>query len=275
MAEERSPFEFEQQLGSETEKELVAALAAAFVFATGSIIYSQFNPDTDFETIQQRFRNKFSETLPYLSLVSQQSITNDLERSPVPNSVSVDNSQFNKPEEVFNENLIFIISSNLAMYQLLRQIAIEREWTNEQLARRLKSYYGLTAERLKSVLLVEMSLLKENTNKKLREQIIQNKIDSLVDWRLRLIATRISTGVIEGSKDAAYEFLAQRGQINSGDYEKIWRSVVDENTTNICLNSNNMTAPLGGTFNNGLRHPPAFPPVHNCRSSITIRKRRL
>ncbi len=121
---------------------------------------------------------------------------------------------------------------------------------------------------------MEDALINEGLSKKVIAERIQKRIDQLVEVRLSLAATLVGTEVVEGSKDEAFNQLASTGQIDRSQYIKSWESVIDSVTTAICTSSHKMTAEIGEAFANGYQHPPATNPVHPCRSSIRIIKRK-
>ncbi len=102
---------------------------------------------------------------------------------------------------------------------------------------------------------------------------VNKRIDQLVEVRMKLTAVTIGTEVVEGSKDASFTYLAESGQLDSDKYVKEWVSVIDDVTTDICTSSHRTIAEIGQPFPNGFYHPPAYDPVHPCRSSLRIRKR--
>lgn len=276
---ESNPFPEEDKLEDNTEEEILALLALSFVYATSSVNPSSFNPATDFDIVQSRFRAKFSEILPELTSVSQQAIEiaiNRLGRDFDLDDLFIDYSdeRFNTTtRQLLNENFDRILATNEQFWNRLQQLAIENDWSDEELARRLKKYYGLVPNHVQTVLAMETALTKEGVSKKSKDSQVQKRIDRLVEWRLSLIANQISTGVVEGSKDESFGYLVDTSQINPDEYEKQWVSVIDDVTTDTCISLHLSRAPIGGTFNGGIKHPPSFPPVHPCRSAIRLVKR--
>ena len=278
MATEASPFEEERQIEDDLTEELLVLLATSLVFAVDNIVLSRFSPVSDFEVVQQRFRSNVSEAFPQFISISQRASQIALDRAeretPLRNlTVDYSDSRFmNRISEVFDKHVEFVLSTNREMFNTLRSIALENGWSDEELARRLKRYYGLTPRHMQSIVNMENALIAEGVNKSNRQTILQRRIDQLVEWRLNLIATQLSTEIVESSKDAAFSYLASTGQVNIAEYEKEWVSVIDENTTQICTSSHRTRAQIGRNFSNGRPYPPAYPPVHPCRSAIRLVK---
>lgn len=281
MAIEESPFTEEQELEESLTEELMIALAAAYLFSVSSIVNSQFNPASDYNQVENRFRNSLSATFPELYNTSKQSINTALQRASTElglKDLTVDLSDqriLQRVSDTFERHIQFVSETNRAMFNDLRNVALENGWSNVEFAKRLKDYVGLTPKYLQTVLTMEQALIKEGVKKSIRQEILRKRIDQLIDWRLNLISVNLSTEIVEGSKDAAYSYLVRTNQVSVDEYEKEWRSVLDENTTQICTSSHRMRARIGQAFPNGLYHPPAYPPVHACRSAITLVKRIL
>lgn len=279
MATEGSPFKEEQELEESLNEELLALLASALLFSVSNIVNSQFDPNSDLTKVEDRFRSSMSEAFPTLYSTSQDAINLALERASRElglKDLTVDRSDQRLRErvsDIFERHMQHISETNRAMFRELRNIALENGWTDAEFARRLKDYIGLTPKYINTVLTMENALVKEGVKRSTRQEILSNRINRLVDWRLSLIGVNLSTEIVEGSKDAAYSYLIRTNQVSIDEYEKEWRSVLDENTTQICTSSHRMRARIGQAFANGLYHPPAYPPVHPCRSAITLVKR--
>jgi AraC-like DNA-binding protein len=278
MATEKSPYEEEAELEDEVYEELVLLLALSFVFGSSNIINSQFTI-SDFDTSQERFKTKLSEILPLLSNVSLSSIQVGVSRTQVENKIKDLSTDFsdarfqNLINFIFNDNTERMLQTNRSMFQELLRIASVRGWSDAELARRFKLYYGLTPRFLRTVISMEDALIKEGISKKTISDKVQKRVDQLVQVRLSLAATLVGTQVVEGSKDESFKHLVETGQIDSNQYVKSWESVIDISTTEICTSSHKMTAEITGVFANGYSHPPALNPVHPCRSSMRIIKR--
>lgn len=277
MATENSPYGEEEELENEVYEELLVLLALGFVFGTANIKNSSFSL-TDFDTVQDRFRTKVSEILPSLNRISYSAIQVGLERTRQETKLNELTVDFSDPRfqtllnSIFDNNIDRLLETNRRLFEELVRVANERGWSDAELARRFKLYYGLTPRFLRTVLAMEDALLKEGLPKKVIANRIQKRIDQLVEVRLKLAATLVGTEVVEGSKEEAFTQLKEAGQIDSS-YIKEWVSVVDEVTTQTCLSSHGMIAEIGEPFDNGFYHPPALDPVHPCRSSTRIRKR--
>lgn len=279
MATESSPYSEEQQIEESLTEELLALLALSLAFSTDKIVLSKFEPAGDYNQAQQRFRNKMSEVLPDLNQTSRISIEIALARAARDlglNDLSVDYSNPIFREfvaDVFEKHIELVSQTNRNMFNELRQIAFEEGWSNQELARRFKQYFGLTPNHLRTVLNMERALLEDDVKKTVRGKLLQKRIDQLIEWRLNLIAVQMSTEIVEGSKDLAFTYLVTTGQVSVTEYEKEWLAVPDERTTAICLSSHRSRADIGQRFANGLYHPPAYPPYHPCRSSIRLVKK--
>lgn len=281
MAVESSPFDEEQEIEDSLKEELLALLALSLLFSVSNIVNSQFDPSSDLTTVSDRFRSKTSEAFPTLYGTSKEAIDIALARAARElglKNLSVDLSDqriLQRVSDIFERHIQFITETNQAMFRELRNIAFENGWSDAEFARRLKKYVGLTPKHLQSVITMEKALIADGVKKSTRDEILRKRIDQLIDWRLNLISVNLSTEIVEGSKDAAYSYLERTGQISVNEFEKQWVSVIDDVTTQICTSSHLTRATIGGTFPNGLRYPPAFPPVHPCRSSTRLVKRIL
>jgi AraC-like DNA-binding protein len=277
---ETSPFELENQLEDEIDEELLLLLASAFLYGTSIINPAQDSRDV-FQTVQERFRRRSSEILPLLYRQSQEAVKSGLSRTMselglVDLSVDLSDPRFQRYiERIFDDNIQVIMDTNQQMWIRLQQIAAERGWSDEELLRRLERYYGLTPNHLQTVLSMESNLQAEGVSGASFDRQIQNRIDRLIEWRIRLTSALIGTEVIEGSKDLSFTILGETDQLDREAFQKQWVSVVDSETTDVCLSSNLTVAEIGGNFANGRPHPPAFPPLHPCRSSMRIVRRRL
>jgi hypothetical protein len=278
MATESSPFPEEEELEEDAYEELLALLALALLAGTSGIVMSTFS-FSDFGSVQGRFRTKASEVLSKLSDTSQKSIGIGLERTSreiKKKDLSIDYSDpriQSLLSDIFDNQLSHILQTNSNMFNELLIIADDRGWDDKEIARRLKLYYGLTPRYLRTVLAMEDALKGEGLSKKVIEQRIQKRIDQLVEVRFRLASTMISTGIVEGAKDAAFTQLVETGQLERGEYVKQWVSVLDDVTTDTCVSNHRTFAEIGQTFPSGDMYPPATNPVHPCRSSMRIIKR--
>lgn len=282
MATESNPFPNEEgELESNTEELLAAAFALSLVNSTSVIKPSEFNPLISFNDLQQRFRNNFSEVLTDLNVTSKESIQigiNRFSREFGFSNLSIDYSdeRFSIAiRNVFNNNMDFLLQTNQEMWSELRSIALENGWSDEELAKRLKRYYGLTPSHLRTVINMESALIADGVKKRKRDELVGNRIDRLLDWRINLSSVQISTGVVEGSKDESFGYLVDTAQIDRNEYEKRWVSIIDDVTSDTCISSHNTRAPIGGVFPNGMRHPPNLNVIHPCRSAITLAKKIL
>lgn len=278
MATENSPFEEEEALENEVYEELLLLLALGFVFGSSNIVNSNFAL-SDFDTSQERFRTKVSEILPSLNNISYSAIQVGLSRTAADLKLKELTVDYSDPRfqnliaNIFSDNIDRILQTNRSMFEELLKAADARGWSDSELARRFKLFYGLTPRFLRTVLAMEDALIKEGLSKKVIADKIQKRVDQLIEVRLSLGATLVGTEVVEGSKDEAFNQLIETGQLDRNQFVKSWESVIDDVTTDICASSHKMIAEIGSFFPNGYRHPPALNPVHPCRSSIRIIKR--
>lgn len=276
---ESSPYDEEEAIENEIDDELLLLLALAFLTASSSIIISQFSFN-DFSLVQDRFKSEASAILPKLQESSNSAIQVGLNRTA--SEFNLKDLHFDYSDQrvmdnvlrAFNNNFELLLQTNQAMFEELLRVADERGWDDKGLARRLKLYYGLTPRYLKTVLAMEDALKAEGLSKKVIKDRIQKRIDQLIEHRIRLTSALIGTQVVEGSKEVAFNYLAESSQVDIEKYVKEWVSVIDSNTTDICTSSHKMIAEIGQPFSNGFYHPPATDPVHSCRSSMKLTKRR-
>jgi len=276
MTKETNPYPEEDELLDDTETAVIAILALSFLYAV-----KDYEQGYKYQDVQARFRYKIYEAIPELEGMSKKAIDMGLER--VGNDYGLPDLYYNhntanlpiEVKGVLDDNISYINTTNRVMVDRLLQISDAEGWSDEELTKRMKRYFGLTPQHLKTIVNMEKALREDGVGKKAADKMVQKRINKLVDWRMELITSKISTGVLGASKDESFGYLINTGQINLNEYEKVWKSVIDEDTTDICTSSHNTRAPIGGTFPNGLKHPPAAPPIHPCRSTITLAKRIL
>ncbi|MBG23669.1 MAG: hypothetical protein CMF22_10125 [Idiomarinaceae bacterium] len=272
---EPSPFSEENELEDSVEEELLALLALAFVQAPRIENFTR----QSFQTVQDRFRSEVSRVMPFLYDISSTALQTGLDRTK--RELSLGDILFDQTSprlqafvrQVFQDNIDEIMDTNERMWVKLQQVAQEKGWTDKQLFDAFKRYYGLTPNHLQTILNMEDAMRASGTSQASIERQVQSRIDRLVEWRIRLFANLVGTEVVEGSKEIAWTAAVNDGQLDPSQYVKLWVSVVDGNTTDVCLSSHLTTAEIGGVFPNGRPYPPAFPPLHSCRSSVRIVKR--
>lgn len=272
---ELNPFPEENELEDSVEEEMLAILALAFVQAPQIDNFTR----SDFSTVQNRFRSQVSEILPFLYGISQDAIKSGLDRTQRELSLSL-TFDFTDPRlqsfvlQVLNDNLAEILDTNERMFNRLQQIALERGWDDQKLFDTFKRYYGLIPNHVQTIVNLEDSLRADGVPEGKIIKQVQKRIDRLVEWRIRLFANLVGTEIVEGSKELSWTAAVSRGELDTSSYEKEWVSVVDGDTTNFCMSSHLTRAEIGGVFANGRPFPPGFPPIHPCRSSIRIVRRR-
>lgn len=275
---ESSPYDEEEALENEIDEELLLLLALAFLTASSSIIISQFSY-SDFPSVQDRFKSEASSVLPKLQQSSNSAVQVGISRTA--SELNFKDLHFDYSDQrvmdnvlrAFNNNFELLLQTNQAMFEELLRVADERGWDDKELARRLKLYYGLTPRYLKTVLAMEDALKAEGLSRKVIKDRIQKRIDQLIEHRIRLTSALIGTQVVEGSKEVAFNYLAESGQVDTDRYVKEWVSRIDGDTSQGCLSSHKMIAEIGGVFPNGYSSPPNLDVIHPCRSSIRIIKR--
>ena len=271
---ENAPYEEEAQIEDTVEEAMFGLLLLALLESTDKIILSRFTSQ-DFATIQDSFRDKTSEVYPKLSDAAQKAIDAGVKRTVAQTSLknlSVDHSARviqDHINAVLSSNMRQVLETNQRSFRRILEIADQKGWPEQEIARRLKRYYGLIPSHIDTVVNMENALLAEGTSKKTVQKQVQTKIDQLIEWRMKLVAATVATDIVEGSKAVAFSYLFDEGQIGP-DYVKQWVSVIDSRTSDICLSSNRMTAEINSPFPNGFQYPPAH---GNCRSSIRLIKR--
>ena len=280
MAEE-SPYEIENQLEDEIDEELLLLLAGAFLYATENINHQE-DSRLVFQQAQERFRRRSSEIIPTLFRVSQEAIKTGLERTTselsLSDDLSVDRSdpRFQQYiQRIFDDNIEEILETNERMWVRLQEIAAQRGWSEQELLRRLKQFYGLVPNHIITVLNMESALTEDGIRGRNFDRQIQARIDRLVEWRIRLFSALVGTETVEGSKDLSFTILGETNQLDREAFQKQWHSQIDSETTQTCLDSHLTVAEIGGRFPNGMMHPPNLNLIHPCRSSMRIIRRRL
>lgn len=277
---EKSPFDDEQEIQDEYEDEVIKEVAYAYVYAASTIAVSSFD-DSNFDDVQNKFKEKFSAILLLLLSLSPVAIDNALKRTKktlrIVRDLSVDyhSSEITDAvRDIYQYNLDYILRTNYEAYATLTSEALRRGWSQKTTATYLKRFYGLTSTQVLQTLAYEDSL-KSQTEPKIDKDVITKRIDTRIDrllnWRSSLIATRTVVGAMEASKEAGWDYLIQSGELQ-GNYGKQWVSVIDDITTATCRHTNKEIVPLGAYFSNGVKHPPAIDPIHACRSSLILVK---
>lgn len=279
MVKEFSPYEDENSLEDETSESIIALLALATVLAQNKIVISNFEYDVTFNTMQESFRRKLSEIIPDLNSTGKTAVGYGLDRLQKDYKLSdfeIDYSDArftDKINDVFNQNVDYVLDTNRSTYQEILQVANERGWSGQEIARRLKQMYGLIPRHVNTVLNYERALQSEGLSKKVITDRVQKRIDQLVEWRYDLVSELISTGVVEESKEVSWTILGETNQLDTSQYVKQWISVIDSVSSSVCIEAHHTTAEIGGTFPNGLTSPPNTLLPHPCRSSMRIIRR--
>lgn len=274
---ETSPYAQEEEIENSIEEELLALLLVAFIKSSGSF-QGGFFSFNQVDTANSQFVKELSKITPTLNAKGSEAITVGLDRAMRETDLKDLTYNFSSQRfrdaisDIFDKHVDFLTATNERMVQRLLELATERGWGDQEIIRRLKLYWGLTPDHMVSVVKLEDALRKENATNAVIRNTVQKKIDNLIEWRASLTTAQIATEVTENSKAVAFAEMFEEGDV-SGDYVKEWRAVLDENTTQICTSSHLSIAELNGNFPNGLFSPPAFPPVHPCRSTIRIIKR--
>lgn len=271
---ENAPYEEEEKLEDSVDEEMLALLLLALLDATDLIVFSRFT-DPDFDNVQAKFRDVSSRSLPTLSSVSQEAIEVGIQRTM--RETDLKDLSVDHTDEAIQNHIRAVLSSHLSQveetneraFRRLRELASENQWSDQEVARRLKRYFGLIPSHIDTVINMETSLLREGASKKVVDKQVQTKIDQLIEWRMKLVAANVATDIVEGSKSVAFRRLYELGSID-GNYVKQWVSVVDSKTSDICMSSNRMVTEINAPFANGFQYPPAH---GHCRSSIRLIKR--
>ena len=276
MAEEKSPYQEEEDTQRKIEEAIIAILALALVSSVQDLD-EDFSPQ-DLEGSLDTYLNKSSEVIPILSSFIPTAIKLGIDRFKELSSYSInmaDSTFTTIASEIFNENFSYIQSVNREALALLQSERLTRNWSNKEFIRRVKTYFGLTSTQISQILAYEDSLVSQIKPKLDKDTIkarIQTKVDRLLNWRLKLISTRLSVSLVEESKLASWIYLEDSYQLELGSYGKQWVSVIDDVTTETCINTNMEIVPLRSPFSNGVYTPPAINPLHPCRSSIRLVK---
>lgn len=274
---ESSPYQEERQIEESIEDELLTLLLLAYIRAGNVFTGSSF----DFNLVndsQSQFRKELSKIIPTLNQKGTEAIDVGLERAMRQTDLSNLSYNFGSQRfqdsirEIFDKHIGFLTETNERSVQRLLEIAADRGWSDQEILRRLRLYFGLVPDHINTVVKLEDALIREGASRSVIRDTVQKKIDQLREWRSSLIAAQVATEITENSKAVAFAEMLEEGEI-AGDYVKQWVSVVDENTTQICTSSHLTIAELNANFSNGMFSPPAFPPPHACRSSIRIIKR--
>lgn len=277
MAEE-SPFPEENKLEDDVDEELLLILATAFLKTSQEIKPKSFSR-ADFQALQDSFKANASEAIPFLEGINGESVKLAYKRLPKGvegSGVDISEPRFRRlVENIWNDNLDYVLGTNEQFWNELQQIAADKGWSDEVLAKNLKRFYGLTPNHLKTVLSMEDALRAEDVSAKTVKERVEKRVDDLVEWRIRLTSTLVGTEVVEGAKELTFTILGETGKLDPEIHIKQWVSVADNRTTQVCLGAHLTTAEIGGVFEaTGTKHPPALYPLHECRSSMRIIKRK-
>lgn len=276
MAEEKSPFEEERSSQEEMEKQIIPILAAALFLSTKDL--TRNSTVYEIREVLNTFFTKSSEIIPILSSYIPANIRVGLERFKKNNTFNVDftSEEFSRlASEIFSENFDYIQKVNDESLSTLEEEKQKRGWSDTEFIKRIKLLFGLSSLQIIQTLSYEDSLILQDKPKLDKDSIaglVQTRVDRLQNWRIKLIATRLSVALTEESKLASWIHLEDSFQIPTGVYGKQWVSVIDEVTTQTCINTNNEIVTLQSTFSNGSYTPPAMNPIHPCRSSLRLVK---
>lgn len=264
---ENSPYTEESEAEESIIEELLVLLTAGLLLAA---------KESSFDDMQTRLQTQASKIIPKLTTEAQRvtEVSTARTEAVVGKSLSYDYSEqtfSSRIQSALSDNMSQVIATNEDMYRLLQQYAIERDWSDAELLRRLRKYYGLIPSHVTTVLNMEASLARTGASKKVIEDKVNDRIEKLIDWRFDLIADNVAVDAVEGAKDATFRYFLQTGQVDR-TYVKQWVAVVDDRTSDICLGLNGTQAELDGTFEGGYLWPPAH---GHCRSSVKIVKRRI
>lgn len=271
---ENAPYDEEEQIENEVHEELLDILLGAALASAALVSVSTFS-QSDIDDVNSEYRRSASRIMPTLSSASQRAIeagVNRAMRLPGVSGLTVDyTDEFiqNHIRAVLTSNMDQVTETNRATLRRVIEIGQEKGWSEQEIARRFKRYFGLVPNHVTSVVRMEEALIREGASKRVVRNQTQRKIDQLIEWRASLIADNIAVDIVEGSKANAFAYLLDTGQL-SRDYVKQWVSVIDDRTSEICTSSHRTIAELDGRFNNGFNYPPAH---GHCRSSIRIIKR--
>lgn len=271
---EHAPYEEEGTIVDDINEELLGLLLAGILDGVDVVKVASFT-GADFDSVNEEFRKTVSRITPTLNSGSQRAIDAGIDRAMSQTALSglsidyTDDYVQNHIRNVLTSNLSQVEETNRRAFQRIVQLGDSKGWSDQEIASRLKRYFGLVPNHINTVVNMEESLLREGATKKVAREQTQKKIDQLIEWRLRLISDTVAVDIVEGSKAQAFARLQDSGHIGP-DYVKQWVAIVDSKTSEICLSLNRTTAELNGRFPDGYLYPPAH---GHCRSSIRIVKR--
>lgn len=276
MSEEKSPFPEEQDLQDDVESVIIPLIALAFVSASR---VARFDQNLDFQEVEDVFVSKMSEVIPKLQEASQSSIKIGWDRFKKKEKglgdMSIDLSDpslSSLAHDIFDDNLQYILDVNRRLIQAILDESLQRGWSERETLKYFKKFFGVTPLQFRQALAYEDSLI--NTLPKIPKEsvdkVIDERADKLIDWRISLIAVRMSVSIVEASKVTSWSVIENKLGFN---VDKKWVSVIDDSTTDTCLETNSEVVPLGSLFSNGVMYPPAINPIHPCRSSVILVRR--
>lgn len=274
---ESSPFNQEEEIENTIEEEVFALLLLAFI-NSGKLFTGDFFSFDLVNDSNSAFTKEVSKVIPTLTSQGSEAITVGLERAMRDTDLSGLTYNFGSQRfrdeisDIFQTNIDYLTSTNERMVQRLLSIAAERGWSDQEVLRRLRMYWGLIPDHVNTVVKLEDALARDGASRSVIKSTVQKKIDQLLEWRSSLTAAQVATEVTEQSKAVAFAEMFEDGDI-SGDYIKEAIAVLDESTTQICTSSHRTIAELNGRFPNGFFAPPFNNPIHPCRSTIRIIKR--
>ena len=73
------------------------------------------------------------------------------------------------------------------------------------------------------------------------------------------------------SRQRAWSDAVRTGKIKAKDWQKVWRTAVDDLVDEVCIPLDGATATVNGAFFTGDRRPPKHP---NCRCTVTLQRKR-
>lgn len=164
----------------------------------------------------------------------------------------------------------YVSATTKAAIRQISSNALRNGLSPDETAREIKKIIGLLPRQVLAVQNYQASLIESGMD----DSSIQSSVDKYAQKLLRLRADTIGlteshTATNEGAIQAT-EGAVERGVLSENEYQLEWLYTSDNRACELCQSYDGTHAPIGGTFPNGMRGPPAHP---RCRCTTVIVKR--
>ena len=169
--------------------------------------------------------------------------------------------------EIVGELVVGLNSDTKALIKRLTKSAIEEEWSQDELAKRISRMVGLDPRRAIAVENYRKKLISDGTPKGRARQRSERYAKNLQRQRAQVVAGNEVARAVAEAKRRTWAQARESGQI-SRYAVRIWNTAKDEMTCKVCRPMNGKRASVGRKYKSGV---PDGPPAHpSCRCTETL-----